>query len=376
MIPNSELKRRWTILNEKIEKTGVDVIVATSQENFYYMTGALLFSQKSIPDRLAMAAMDKKGNIFIILCDIEYPIFKIQSPVEDINIYIEFEESPIKVLSELLRKRGFVSNKIGIESRHLVASYYKELVGSVPDTKLTPWDNNFDEIRVIKSPYEIEILKNAAIITEAVIYDTWKSVKSGISERDMGMELEWRLRKNGADGISFLTCCSGIRTTIPHAVSSPSPIEKGDLIKVDFGGVFNGYVSDVARVAFMLEISRERKGEYTRFVSAYKEIIDSMKPGTTASQIFYKAKDIYQKLDIPFEIPHLGHSIGLTGHENPLLQPFDHTELKPGMLFAVEPRAKMRDKDRYHVEDLIMITESGPKVLTDIKSIEDVFIIQ
>ncbi len=351
------------------------MILATSQENFHYLTGSFHPDQKAIPDRLAIAGMDAKGNIFALLSDIEYSLFKSQSSIMAADVYVEFKESPISALGNLLRKRGMADKRIGFESRHLAIRYYQDLKDHLPKAQLLPWDRYFYETRRFKSTFEIELMQKAAMTTEKVIYDTWRSAKYGISEKEMGQELEYRLRKEGADAISFLTCVSGIRTAIPHAVSSPLPIERGDLIKIDFGGIFEGYVSDMARVAFMGEVSPQRKAEYLRLVEAHKAIIDGMKPGVTASRIFQMAREIFKTQALPFEVPHLGHSIGLTGHEEPLLQPYDHTELAPGMLFAVEPRSRVREKERYHIEDLVLITEKGPKVLTNIKANEEIFII-
>lgn len=376
MMPKSELERRWSALQEKIERTGVDVIVATSLGNFYYITGALIFTQRHIPDRLEIACMDKKGQIFTVLCNMEMGLFKSESPIEDITMYGEFEESPIKALTELLRKKGFASKKIGIETGHLVAKYYQELERNLAQAQIVSWDGNFDEIRAIKSPYEIKLMTQAGRVTDEVIYETWKSVKYGISEKELARELELRLRKKGADKIQFITCVSGVRTTYAHATPAESPIERGALIKIDFGGIFNGYMSDIARVAFMQEVSEERKSEYMKFVELYKKIIDCLMPGTTASRVFQKTKEIYHNMGFPIGTPaHFGHSIGIIGHENPVLQPFDNTELKPGMLFALEPRAMLRANDRYHLEDLILITEKGPRVLTENKSIERPFVI-
>jgi Xaa-Pro aminopeptidase len=358
-----------------MEMTRVDLILATSQENFYYLTGSFHPDQKAIPDRLAIAGMDVEGNIFTLLSDLEYSLFKGQSPVEDANVYIEFKEPPISTLGNLLQKRGMADKKIGFETRHLATQYYQDLKEQLPKAQLLPWERYFYETRRFKSPFEIELLQKAAVKTEKVIYDTWRAARFGISEKEMGQELEYRLRKEGADAISFLTCVSGIRTAIPHAVSSPLPIERGDLIKIDFGGIFEGYVSDMARVAYMAEVSPERKAEYLRLVEAHKAIIGAMKPGVKASQIFQKAREIFKAQGLPFEVPHLGHSLGLTGHEEPLLQPYDHTQLAPGMLFAVEPRSRVREKDRYHIEDLVLITEREPKVLTNIKANEEIFIL-
>jgi len=375
MVPKTELERRWVLLREKMEMTGVDLILATSQENFYYLTGSYHPDQKAIPDRLAIAGMDARGNIFGLLSDLEYSLFKSQSPIDDADVYVEFKESPIIVLGNLLRSRGSADKRIGFESRHLATCFYQALKEHLPNAQLLSWDSYFYESRRFKSPFEIELLRKAAVTTEKVIYDTWRSTRLGISEEEMGRELEYRLRKEGADAISFLTCVSGVRTAIPHAVSSPLPIERGDLIKVDFGGVFEGYVSDMARVAFMAEVSPERKAGYLRFVEAHKALIDGMKPGVTPSQVFQRAREIFKTQGLPFDVPHLGHSIGLTGHEEPLLQPYDHTELAPGMLFAVEPRSRVREKERYHLEDLVLITENGPEVLTGIKANEEIFII-
>jgi Xaa-Pro aminopeptidase len=375
MIPKIELERRWSVLEDKMEAAGVDLLLATSQENFFYLTGSLHPDQKAIPDRLAIAGLNVGGNLFALLSDLEFSLFKSQSPVREANRYVEFKESPISALANTLRERGMAEKRIGFEARHLVFRYFEELKRELPAAQLLPADDYFTQARQIKSPFEIELLRKAAQATEKAIFDTWRASRYGISEKEMGRELEYRLRKEGADAISFLTCVSGARTAIPHAASSSLPIERGDLIKIDFGGIFGGYVSDMARVAFMVEAPPARKAEYLRLLEAHKNIIEAMKPGTTASRVFERGREIFEAQGLPFDVPHLGHSLGLTGHEEPLLQPYDDTELKPGMLLAVEPRAGVDEKTRYHVEDLVLITNEGPKVLTDIQSNQEVFVI-
>ena len=123
MVPKTELERRWVLLREKMEMTGVDLILATSQENFYYLTGSYHPDQKAIPDRLAIAGMDARGNIFGLLSDLEYSLFKSQSPIDDADVYVEFKESPIIVLGNLLRSRGSADKRIGFESRHLATCF-------------------------------------------------------------------------------------------------------------------------------------------------------------------------------------------------------------------------------------------------------------
>ncbi len=375
MIPKDELERRWAFLRKKMEVSGVDLIVATSQENFYYLTGSYHPDLKAIPDRLAIAGMDMEGNLFALLSDLEVLLFQSQSPVRDARSYVEFQEPPLTLLGDLLKKKGLADKKIGFEAKHLAYHYSLELRNELPHAGFVPWDLYFFEARRFKSAYEVDLLQKAAVATEKAIYDTWESARWGISEKEMGRELEYRLRGEGADAISFLTCVSGVRTAIPHAVSSLLPIEKGDLIKVDFGGIFNGYYSDMARSAFMGEVSAEKKAEYLKLVEGHKNLIEEMKPGISASRIFQMGKKIFQDLGLPFDVPHLGHSIGLTGHEEILLQPREHIELGPGMVFAVEPRAKFRERERFHIEDLVLIEEDGPRVLTNIKANEDVFVI-
>ena len=143
MIPQAELERRWAVLKENMEMTRVDLILATSQENFYYLTGSFHPDQKAIPDRLAIAGMDAKGNTFALLSDLEYSLFKSQSPIKDADVYVEFKESPISALGNLLRKLGMADKRIGFESRHLVVHYYQDLKDPLPKAQLLPWDRYF-----------------------------------------------------------------------------------------------------------------------------------------------------------------------------------------------------------------------------------------
>ncbi|HSR14026.1 MAG TPA: Xaa-Pro peptidase family protein [Thermodesulfobacteriota bacterium] len=374
MIPQSEMERRWKLLREKMEVTGVDLILATSQENFYYLTGSYHPDLKAIPDRLAFAGMGRDGNLFAFVSDLEFPLFKTQSPIREARAYVEFQEPPVPTLTNFLSGKGLSKKKIGFECRHLVHEYALALREGLPEAELTPWDRYFFAARRFKSPFEIDLLQKAAGATERGIYDAWLSVHPGVSEKEMARELEAQLRKGGADAVSFVTCASGARTAVPHAAASSAPIQRGDLIKVDIGGVFDGYYSDMARSAFMAEVSPVKKDEYLKVVAAHKAIIEEMSPGVTAAQVFRVGKKIFQNLGVPFDVPHLGHAIGLTGHEEVLLQPKDETELRPGMVIAVEQRAKFRE-ERYHIEDLVLIEEDGPRVLTNIDANESVFVI-
>jgi Xaa-Pro aminopeptidase len=375
MIPNDEMERRRDVLRKKMEETGVGLILATSQENFCYLTGSFHPDLKVIPDRFAIAGLDLRGNVFAVVADTEYGLFKSQSSVPDAEAYVEFQDSPVAAVGDLLRKRGMVEKKVGLEAKHLVAHLWREMKGQLHGAELLPWDRYFNEARRIKSPFEIELLGRAALATEKVIYDTWKAATFGVSELEMAREMEYRLRKEGADAISFLTCVSGERTAVPHAVSSPLPIARGDSIKIDFGGIFGGYFSDMARTGFMAEVSPQKKAEYLRLVEAHKAIVGEMKPGVAVFRFFQKAREVFNSLGLPFQMPHLGHSLGLTLHEEPVLQPNEETEFTPGMVFAVEPRAKFRERERYHIEDVVLIAEHGPRVLTHIEANEEVFVI-
>ena len=202
-------------LRQGMDREGVDVLLAVSQENFFYLTDTLLLSQKMLPARLCIAVLPRDGAPSAVVCYCEELQTRQDSWITDIRTYLEFQESPLRAVADHLTARGFAAARIGIEERFLAAAYAQELAGLLPDASLVGADHLFDEARAIKTPAEIELMAAAARRTERAILASLQTAAPGDTEQEMATGLSTRVLSAGATW-HWLTLAAGSNTAINH----------------------------------------------------------------------------------------------------------------------------------------------------------------
>lgn len=349
-----------------LEQSEFDAVVASSFNNVYYTTGAMIETQRRIPMRLALAVWPCEGEPTLIVGDIEEGLAKRESHISDVRSYIEFRKSPIEALAEVLAEKGLVGKTIGIEFDHLVASYYGELQEMLPGTVFTPADRFFDTVRVIKTDAEVALLGEASRITENAILDAYGASSAGDSEREVGFRIIENLYSGGADSMRFLVLGAGPNSVFSHHIPGERKLAPGDTIRQDAGAFFSGYASDIARMAFVERPSQAQLDLYRKMSDIHQETLAAVRPGVRANELFFTCQRAFEKRGIPFTIPHVGHSSGVGGgHEEPLLQPRNETVIEPGMVLSIEPVYHDARWGGYHIEDLLLVTEEGYTLLSN-----------
>jgi len=361
-------------LQRGMDAAGVDVLVAVSLQNFFYITDTLLLSQMIMPERLCMAVVPREGKSGAIVCYCEERQTVDDSWITDIRTYLEFHESPMRALAEYLKERGFHTARIGIEKRFLATIYVEQLAALLPEATLVGADGVFDEARAIKTPAEIKILAEAGRRTEEAIQATFQSARPGHSEKRMADDLSTRVLNAGA--ISFwITLSVGDNTAINHPFPSTKPLATGEILRVDVGGLFQGYQSDVARTAVVGSVNREQRSTYTRLREVQRELIAAARPGVRACDLYAMYQQAFEQRGFSTTSQAVGHSFGIGMHEIPVLHACEMTELKPGMVLNIEPAVKDSQGYLYHIEDLIVVTCDEPEILTNVMDTKDLFVI-
>ena len=350
-------------LRTAIEESPFDAVVAVSPENVRYAGDVYIGTQISVRDRLAMILWPKGREPIFLVGDIEEGYVREVSWIEDVRIYVEFKTSPIELLANVLGELGLEKGRIGIELEYLFAYYYQELRERLPGLKIEKCEE-FERTRMVKTQGEKDLLARAARATEKALLATYATIQPGETEKSMANRLASNIMHCGADKVKFLYINGGPNTGFPHMQPSDYAVKRGDIIKTDCGGVFTEYISDIARTAVVGKPSADQRSIYQRLMEVHRGTIDKLRPGNKPSDVFNTAVELYRKVDIPFKLPHCGHSVGIGGHEKPILNPFDHTILKPNMMFYVETRVRWPGKEGYHIEDLIQVTEKDPVVHT------------
>ena len=237
------------------------------------------------------------------------------------------------------------------------ATQYKEKL----DCNLEPISNLIEKIRMVKTAEEVSVLKDAAKIADDAFEHICGFIRPGLTELEVSNELEFFMRQQGATSSSFdIIVASGLRSALPHGVATDKVIEQGDMITLDFGALYNGYISDITRTVAVGEPSEQLKEIYAIVLKAQELGVEKIGPGMSGIE----ADDIKSKGYGEAFGHSTGHGIGLEVHESPGLSFKSETILEPGMAVTVEPGIYLQGIGGVRIEDDILITESGNERLT------------
>jgi Xaa-Pro aminopeptidase len=266
------------------------------------------------------------------------------------------------------RLQAMEARRVGFEAQHLTVAAFEAMRGRLPDgIALKPTSGVVEELRMRKTPAEIERLRAVAGISSRAFDRIRGAVRPGLRERDLAFLLEQTFRELGADGPGFETIvASGERGALPHGLASDRVIDRGDMIVFDFGARAGGYCADISRTVVVGPPSAEQQRVIRVVQEAQTAAIAAMRPGATADAIDHIARQAVQEaVGAERAFGHgLGHGIGLEVHERPRLSPTDSTSLQPGMVITNEPGIYVPGWGGVRIEDMVLITETGQDVIS------------
>lgn len=342
-----------------------DVIAAASPENTWYLSEVVIDTQRTIPERLALVVWPKGRAPVYIVCTNEEVQARRESWISDLRGYIEYQQSPMQLLADAVTDLGAARGRVGIETRFLTAHYYRELERLLPHAALVEAGPFFDQVRAVKTPDEIDRLKRAAQATDRAIRLGFETARPGVTERQVGIRMSSELVAGGAEMQAFQVLAAGSRGCTTHARAGDNVLRRGDLMRTDTGGVFQGgYASDLARTIAVGGASSQQHELYRVIWEEHERLIAMLRPGTTGRDVYLSHRARWEERGWKMVRPHIGHSLGIGLHEAPLIAPGDTTPLSPGMCIAIEPNYLIPDVEKYHVEDLALVTEGAPRVLS------------
>lgn len=338
-------------LRSSFEKLGIDALLITSEFNRRYMTG--------FTGSAGVVLISKDKALFIT--DFRY-VEQASKQCEGFEIVKHTGTIPEEV-SEQAKKMGI--QKLGFEQDHLTYSAFKAYEKAVK-TELVPISGVIEKLRLIKGESEIKILKVAADIADAAFKHILDFIRPGVTELAVSNELEFFMRKAGAASSSFdIIVASGYRSALPHGVASDKVIEKGDLVTLDFGAYYNGYVSDITRTVAVGEPDEKLKEVYNIVLEAQLRGMEGIKPGMSGKEADALTRGHITEKGYGEYFGHsTGHGIGLEVHEGPALSAKSDIILEPGMLVTVEPGIYIPGLGGVRIEDDTLITKDHNEKLT------------
>lgn len=338
-------------LRTELEKHQVDAFLITNPYNRRYMTG---FTGSS------GAAIVTKGDA-VFITDFRYTE-QAKKQVKDFRI-IQQETSILKEVAKLVNELNISS--LGFEKNTVTYGEYESLQ-KLLNVDLVPLSGVIEKIRLIKTEEEIKIIKVACEIADAAFSHILHFIKPGVTEIEVSNELEFFMRKQGATSSSFDTIvASGARSALPHGVATDKVIEKGDFVTLDFGCVYNGYVSDITRTIAVGQPDAKLVEMYNVVLEAQLLALEKIRPGMTGFEADKIARDYLTEKGYGEAFGHsTGHGIGLEVHEGPALSVRSQETLEPNMVVTVEPGVYLPGIGGVRIEDDIVITEAGNEKLT------------
>lgn len=257
--------------------------------------------------------------------------------------------------------------KVGVEGPHLPISSYQYLKKKVGDEiEFFSLEDEIKNVRAVKDAQELSLIRAAIDLSTKSFLHIMERLREGGTEREAAFEMEFFLKKNGAEGTGFdIIIASGKRSALPHGKASDKKIEKGDFVLIDFGVRFQGYHSDQTRTLVCGTPTPEQEKVHRIVREAHDKAIEAVRPGVPICEIDRVAREHIQKQGYGEYFGHgLGHGIGLAVHEDPVVNGENKGLLQEGMLFTVEPGIYLPGWGGVRVEDMVMVIPGGAEVLT------------
>ncbi len=339
---------RITKLRNKMAELGVDAVIVLDELNQHY------FSEFAFTDGLLFIT---KSSAHLIT-DFRYYEMALKGANKSFEIVMA--ESRKDYLNKIISDEGI--KKIGFEGGSVSYETYRAYCEGYPTCEFQNIGDAIEVIRQIKSADEIEKMQRAQDITDGALAHLLKIITPDMTELDVAVELEYAMRKGGADSFAFETIAvSGDASALPHGTPRNVKLKKG-FLTMDFGAKYQGYCSDMTRTIVIGKADEDIKKLYNTVLRAQTEALAYLKEGADCGEADKVARDIIDSIpEYKGAFGHsLGHSVGLFIHERPRLYSRGFgRKLRVGEILTVEPGIYLFGKYGCRIEDMVAITEEG-----------------
>jgi Xaa-Pro dipeptidase len=358
-------------IREALASTNWDALLLIGVENVQYTSGIYQQFARTSLDRQNIVVWPREGEP-IYITGAEW-IDTLEKQAKFITRFAGYDEKgappPAGIVDEVatvLRSEGLANGLIGLEMLRTPVPFFDRLRELVPRARFESSDDVLRRLRMVKTLEEIETMAAVAEWTDNAVWRAFESSKAGDSEAEVGRRIYMNLLENGCDGVFALALGTGEGARV---IGSPTQrqLRTGDMVRFDTDAIYNGYFSDVGRMAVVGQPNAEQIKAYQNQIEMKKAIFDFMRPGRTCSEVhaFYLKQADRLKMQLfiyPFE--GLGHGLGVNTAEFPNLNAGYETVLEPGMIFAIEPDASGPEGEVMHTEDDVLVTTDGVEVLS------------
>ncbi|MDR2657082.1 MAG: Xaa-Pro peptidase family protein [Oscillospiraceae bacterium] len=345
--------------NARLEKTlaylsqmGLSQAIVSDPLSIYYLTGQRHFAG----ERLLLLRISVDGGSTLYLNELS----ELKGSIDGIGtVQFKLGEDGLKRVAADLDAGAALGVDKNLPARFLLPI---QAYSGIRETRLA--SEAVDHARQIKDASEQEKMIVSSQINDAAMDRFVRLIHEGVTERDICGQLEGIYRALGADRIDFGIVAFGANAAEPHHIGGDTVLKEGDAVLFDVGCVKDGYCSDMTRTFFYRSVSPRQREIYGLVKRANEAAEAFVRPGVRFSDVDAAARDIIERAGYGPQFFHrLGHSIGLTGHEAGDVSAYNHSVLEEGMIFSVEPGIYLEGEFGVRIEDLVLVTHDGVKIL-------------
>lgn len=356
-------ENRVAAVREKFANAGIDGLLVTHPTNRRYLTG---FTAGDTPPN------ESSGHLIIGSTDIALV-------TGSVNVTQATAQAPhVRVLNrdpswsecDAALIQAFGIKRIGYEAQAMLEAVYsgisETLKAASYDFEWIPSDGLVEELRAVKSPEEIALLKKAFEITNATFEQVAPTIRVGQTEAEIAWKIHQTFVELGAEGPAFPTIvAAGTNAARPHHEPGATIIREGQPIVIDMGAQYEGYCADLTRTVWVGEPDQQLNAVYPVVAAAVEHVFERLHPGVTGSNMDDVARDYIAGHGFGDAFTHsLGHGVGLRVHEAPSFSKCSEDIIAPGNVVTIEPGVYLPEWGGVRVEDVVLITDDGFEILT------------
>lgn len=374
------------ILTEKIkaavQNSEQDAVLAFGVDNFNYLTRTILPFAEYYPTRKAVAVLPKDGEKAIVCPRDWVQSIRDQGWKEEIVEYDENSglesEALVASLVDFLKKRELGSKALGFDAARASKGIIDSLSKKLPAAKWEPVDPMIRDLRITKTEGEVSLIERACKYTDRGIIFALMHLEGavdtpGYTIAEFAERIRVHINENGASGVGLLNSAFGSDGQVYYAPQR-GWVKQGDLLRMDVSAHYMGYWANLARMGVTGKPSPEQQVAYSDNLKLKQTAVEMLKPGVACNEVYAQVEKVAEKQTIAFwKEASIGHGVGASHHEPPYLSLSCSTELRPGMVLALDIYTYGPRQELIHNKDMYLITEEGNRRLSWYKDWDELY---
>jgi Xaa-Pro aminopeptidase len=360
-------------LNQKMDEYGLAGIVARAGVNYTYLSGVsyrgTLARHLDLTDspRGTFLVWPRHGEPRIVLNAFAEGLTRRDSWVEVIDVYEGYSELPVERLAKVISDMGLADETVGFEQNFVSAADWGMLRSRLPRMRMVDSTTAMDEVRAIKTAGEVSLLKRAADMLDDAYAAVLPTVRPGVRERDVHARVVAECLVQGCEFVHGIL--NSQRNTIPYAGESDFAFADRDAIRTDYVAYLMGYPGHQSRCAVVGKPTADQRQQYRVVRDIYRASADQCRVGKTADEIYRNVVDRFSAAGMQYTTLLAGHSVGCWWHQQePVIARGNLRRLEDGMVIAMEPHI-----NHWHIQDMFIVREQGPELLSDKFNTDELF---